>query len=203
MKRNDLKLGNVPIINSNLKLGNSLVNIQKIEFIKSKIIELNNIKYAVAEVGVYKGGSAKVILEVMNRECILYLFDTFEGIPNKTEYDNITIIGDFNDILYDDILKFFKIYDNVKIYKGVFPQDTSKYVECEKFKFVHLDVDTYISYKESLEFFYNKMIIGGYILFDDYNEPTCIGATKAINEFFENKKEKVRQNNKSYYIMKE
>ena len=87
-------------------------------------------------------------------------------------------------------------------YRGIFPEDTSTHINDKKFKIVHLDVDTYISYKESLEFFYDRIIIGGYIIFDDYNEPTCLGAT-AINEFFENKKENILQNNKSYYIIKE
>jgi len=88
------------------------------------------------------------------------------------------------------------------IYKGNFPKDTSKHIENEKFKFIHLDVDTYLSYKESLEFFYYKTIKGGYIVFDDYNENTCAGATKAINEFFEDKEENILQNNRSYYIIK-
>lgn len=202
MKRSDLNLGNSPIINSELNFGDTLVNSEKIEFIKRKIIELNNVKSAIAEVGVYKGGTAKIILETMNKNYALYLFDTFQGIPNKTEYDNITIIGDFNDIPYDDILNFFKSHINVTVYRGIFPKDTSKYVKNENFKLVHLDVDTYISYKESLEFFYDKMIRGGYMIFDDYNEPTCAGATKAIDEFFQNKEEKILKNDRSYYIIK-
>lgn len=203
INREDLKLGEISIVNKNLIFGDTLVSVEKIKFIKNKIIELNDIKFAIAEVGVYKGGTAKIILETMNKDCALYLFDTFEGIPNKSEYDNIHIVGDFNDIPYDDILEYFKRHSNVYICKGIFPKDTSKYIENEKFKLVHLDVDTYISYKESLSFFYDKIISGGCIIFDDYNEPTCMGATKAVNEFFENKKENVQQNNRSYYIIKE
>ncbi len=191
------------ITQKHLKFGDTIVNSQKVKFIKSKIIELNNISSAIAEVGVYKGGTAKIILETMNKEYDLYLFDTFEGIPNKSKYDNIVNINDFNDVPYEDILNYFKKYSNVYIYKGIFPQDTSKYIDDVMFKIVHLDVDTYISYKESLNFFYDKLISGGYIIFDDYNEPACIGATMAINEFFGDKKEKILQKNNSYFIIKE
>ena len=138
----------------------------------------------------------------MNKEQDLFLFDTFEGIPNKTDYDNITIIGDFNDSLYEEVLNYFVNHTNVHVYKGLFPKETSKHIVDKIFKLVHLDVDTYISYKESLEFFYERMMVGGYILFDDYGEPACVGATKAIDEFFSDKGEKILNNKRSYYIIK-
>ena len=143
-----------------LNFGDTLVDIEKIQFIKNKIIELNEINDSIAEVGVYKAGTAKIILESMNKNSSLYLFDTFEGIPNSSEYDNIHVVGDFIDSPYDDIVKYFSDYNNVKIYRGVFPKDTSVHINDKKFKIVHLDVDTYISYKESLEFFYDRIIIG-------------------------------------------
>ena len=98
-----------------LNFGDTLVDIEKIQFIKNKIIELNEINDSIAEVGVYKAGTAKIILESMNKNSSLYLFDTFEGIPNSSEYDNIHVVGDFRDSPYDDIVKYFSDYDNVKI----------------------------------------------------------------------------------------
>ncbi|MFH1836094.1 MAG: TylF/MycF/NovP-related O-methyltransferase, partial [Methanobacteriota archaeon] len=41
----------------------------------------------VAEVGVYKGGSAKLICEARADKAV-HLFDTFEGIPNVSESDD-------------------------------------------------------------------------------------------------------------------
>jgi hypothetical protein len=40
----------------------------------------------IAEVGVYKGGSAKLICETTNKP--VHLFDTFEGLPDICENDN-------------------------------------------------------------------------------------------------------------------
>jgi hypothetical protein len=46
------------------------------------------------------------------------------------------------------------------------------------------------------------MVIGGVMVFDDYDEACCPGANKAVDEFFQNKKETL-QNNFSTYIIKE
>ena len=64
-----------------------------------------------------------------------------------------------------------------------------------------MDVDNYISYKESLEFFYDKMVNGGIIVFDDYNCECCPGANLAIDEFFSSKEEKLLFDS-VYYIIK-
>lgn len=53
----------------------------------------------------------------------------------------------------------------------------------KKIKFLHLDVDIYDSYKNCLNFFHEKMIKGGIMVFDDYNANTCLGAKKAVDEF--------------------
>ena len=193
------------ITNKNMIFGDSLVVKNKRDFLINTLQNLYtlNLTGCIAEVGVYKGGTAKDIFNSIQQNDKLFLFDTFEGIPNQSEFDNIHIIGDFCDSPYDDIVEYFKKYDNVIIYKGIFPKETSYYVDDEIFKFVHLDVDTYLSYKDSLDFFYDKMIIGGYIIFDDYNVESCFGATKAINDFFNNKKECIECINNNYFIIKQ
>lgn len=188
--------------NKNLGFGDSIVTGNKKNFIKDLVNQLNGIRSSVAEVGVYKGGTAKIILETMEKSDSLFLFDTFEGIPNNSEHDNVHIQGDFFDSPYNDIVQYFSNFPNVHIFKGIFPQETGEKIEDQKFKFVHLDVDTYHSYLDALNFFYDKMIPGGYILFDDYNEPTCQGATVAVDSFFKDKEENILQNLESYYIIK-
>ncbi len=163
-----------------------------------------------AEVGVYKGYTARIMSVNMIKGSELYLFDTFEGLPNKSDEDNFHQIGDFDDASYIDIVKIFENNKEVFIHKGIFPEETSHEVRNKKFDFVHLDVDMYISYKESLDFFYDKMKIGGIILFDDYKYKSCEGATLAVDEFFSDKSEEVQKygtttNNRvteGYYIIK-
>jgi hypothetical protein len=186
--------------NPNMRFGDSLVFASKIELLKSKLKSIGSLEGDLCEVGVYKGGTAKIISQNMNHSDKLFLFDTFEGIPNRSNNDNIHIVGDFNDCSYEEAVNFFK---NAEVYKGIFPEETSDIVKDRKFKFVHLDVDTYLSYKSCLEFFYNRMTKGGIIMFDDYGVLTCQGATVAVDEFFSDKPEKVIGDKKRIYDCEE
>ena len=101
--------------NENLKFGDSIVMEGKKNFIKEMISGLNGIRCSVAEVGVYKGGTAKIILETMDKKDPLFLFDTFEGIPNESEYDNEHVRGDFFDSPYIDITHYFSSFPIILI----------------------------------------------------------------------------------------
>lgn len=136
----------------------------------------------VAEVGVYMGGSA-CLLTAMLPDDNIYLFDTFEGLPQTNEFDNYHRKGDFGDTSFEGVCALFGDSPNVSVYKGCFPQENSQIIADNKFKLVHLDVDTYQSHKECLEFFHDKMMPKGIIVFDDYSTPSCLGAKKAIDEY--------------------
>ena len=136
-----------------------------------------------AEVGVYQGGSAKLICEV-KKEKKLYLFDTFTGLPEVSDddthfgqkhwYDN-----EFSNTSVESIKKLLNRYHNVDIVKGIFPE-SGKEIADRKFCFVHLDVDLYKSTIDSLRFFFPKMVPGGIILIHDYHSD---GIQKAFSEF--------------------
>ena len=136
-----------------------------------------------AEIGVYQGGSAKLICEAKKKRN-LFLFDTFEGLPDVSDVD--THFGkkfwkknQFNNTNEQQIRIFLKDYDNVKIVKGVFP-NSAEPIENAKFSFVHLDVDLYKSTIDCLRYFFPRMINGGIILIHDFHTD---GIKKAIKEF--------------------
>jgi O-methyltransferase len=140
-----------------------------------------------AEVGVYKGGSAKLICEA-NREKPLHLFDTFEGIPKVDDIDkSLFYAGQFSSS-FEEVKESLKKYENVHFYKGFFP-DTAHPVRDKKFSFIHLDVDTYQSTISCLRFFYPRMSRGGIIISHDYIN--AAGVRKAFDDFFEDKFEPI------------
>ncbi len=144
------------------------------------------IKGDFAEVGVYRGGSAKLISKVLdNRK--LHLFDTFEGLPEASDNDEYFKLGEYSASL-DEVRKLLKPIKNIIFYKGLFPKSSNK-LKSSKFAFVHLDVDLFQSTKDSLEYFYPRMSKGGIILCHDY--PISVGVNKAINKFFKDKPETV------------
>jgi len=141
-----------------------------------------------AEVGVYQGGSAKLISEAKNDK-VLHLFDTFEGLPSVSDNDThfgtkYWKTGEFNDTSLDNVKKYLSKYKKINFHKGKFPE-TSEPIKDKKFSFVHLDVDLFQSTKDCLEIFFPKMINGGIILTHDYHTD---GVKKAFNEFCKDKK---------------
>lgn len=144
----------------------------------------------IAEVGTYKGVSAKLIAEArgVKSDKAIYLFDTFTGLPDLEEIDK----SHFKERQYQagekDVANYLSSYPNVFLYAGIFP-DTAGPIKEKRFSFVHLDVDLYKSTKEALEFFYPRMSQGGAIISHDYM--TAPGVRKAIDEYMADKPEAV------------
>ncbi|MGA2161709.1 MAG: TylF/MycF/NovP-related O-methyltransferase [Methanoregula sp.] len=152
----------------------------------------------IAEVGVYKGGSAKIICSAKGDRA-LHLFDTFAGLPKVDDVDAVWPFyeGKFA-ASYDDVRAYLAHEKNVFLYKGIFP-DTSDPVKDKRFSFVNLDVDTYESTKKCLEFFYPRMSVGGVIVSHDYL--TVPGVRKAVDEYFADKPEPVAETAASQCII--
>jgi len=142
----------------------------------------------IAEVGVYRGGSAKIICSAKGEKA-LHLFDTFEGLP---KVDDIDMVWPFYEgkfaASFESVRDYLKENKNVHFYKGIFPE-TAGPVKDKVFSLVNLDVDCYESTKQSLEFFYPRMSRGGVIISHDYI--TAPGVKKAFDDFFAGKEEPV------------
>ena len=142
----------------------------------------------IAEVGVYNGGSARLICEAKGNKA-LYLFDTFEGLPDLCELDDPK---EFHKGQYLGSLESVKVclskYSDVHFHKGIFPL-TAETIKNKRFSFVNLDADLYKSTLSCLEFFYPRMNIGGVIISHDYI--SVPGVRKAFDEFFKEKTEPI------------
>jgi O-methyltransferase len=142
-----------------------------------------------AEVGVNRGGSAKLICEAKGSRD-LHLFDTFAGLPPPGEHDRGTVFweGQFA-ATQESVQRYLGRYPNVHFYKGLFPETADPIMDL-KFCFVHLDVDFYEATRAGLEIFYPRMVPGGVLMSHDYN---AAGVHRAIDEFFVGKPEIVIQ----------
>lgn len=149
--------------------------------------KISKIKGDIAEVGVYQGGSAKIICEA-KRNKSLHLFDTFEGLPEVTAKDSPWFHkGQYKSSL-ENVKDYLKGYKHVYFYPGHFPS-TGSSIKNKKFTFVHLDVDIFKSTIDCLKFFYPKMSRGGCIISHDY--VSSRGVRKAFDEFFQDKPEPI------------
>lgn len=157
-----------------------------------------------AEVGVYRGGTSHFLAataQSLNLTCAtLHSFDTFEGHASQDIHegvDNAKIhhAGLFGTTQFDEVTSYLHEFDNVSVYKGRF-QDTCSQVADMQFHFVHLDVDIYEPTRFTLDFFDHRLIVGGTVIIDDYENVNCPGVKKAVDEFVQE-----RTNYTSMYLL--
>lgn len=157
-------------------------------------------KGAIAEVGIYKGGSLARIADAFPEKTIFGI-DSFEGLPELSDIDKnesekkTHTKGDFADVNYEETVFWFKENKpNVEIIKGFFPnQEIREILNKRRFCLVHIDVDLYQSVKDCCDFFYPRLNPGGALLLDDYGFETTPGAKIAVDEFFEDKTDCVKR----------
>ena len=144
---------------------------------------------AAAEVGVYRGGTARLLADAVHGTGKpLHLFDTFGGMPATDPGKDLHALGDFADTSPEAVLKLLHGRDGVFLHVGVFPY-TAAAVANESFCLVHVDADIYRSVLDSCAFFYPRLVPAGMMIFDDYGFPSCPGAKEAVDAFFASRKE--------------
>lgn len=136
-----------------------------------------------AEVGVYKGGSARLLSKLMGKGQRLLLFDTFSGMPQTRKGVDFHHEGDFSDTTIKAVRKFLGKNRKIELIPGQFPKSASGLTR-QRFSLVHIDVDIYKSVFDCCRFFYPRMVKGGIMIFDDYGFLSCPGAKMAVDEFF-------------------
>jgi len=158
---------------------------------------VNSLQGDMAELGSYKGGSAKLLAKAIGHSRVLHVFDTFEGIPEELTdpqkdrimedhpHLNINWAGGFYKggewaTPYAEVKSFLSDCPSVVLHKGLVP-DVLKEVEDTTFCFIHLDMDIYQPTLDALEFLWPRLVSKGVIMLDDYEH--LQGITDAITEF--------------------
>lgn len=144
------------------------------------------------EVGVYKGGSAWRLWQVTQAQGrMLYLYDTFEGIPHQAPIDSHSV-GDFKDVEYREV---YDLFAGAVVVRGIFPASA---IDMPPIAFAHLDCDQYQSVLESAIYLQSRMVSGGVMWFDD--SPCLAGAHRAVREIFANRVHLSSDHGKHYVV---
>lgn len=140
---------------------------------------------AVAEIGVYRGGSAARLAYILPGRP-LHLFDTFEGLPEPGLDDGPTCTaGRFS----ASVLTVLAKVPDAIIHQGKL--DACSHVPQIPYAFVHIDVDLFQSTFDVLTLFYPLVMPGGIIAVDDYGSKHTPGATRAVDTFMRNAPEEL------------
>ena len=174
----------------------------------------NNVPGDVVEFGCYKADTSVLyqkLLESMGHggalqsenhtpstsQKILWLYDSFEGLPAKTREDNSAAgdafqAGELLVTKREVIEKFKKMGLKLpKIKKAFFDDLDIIYDIPGKISYAFLDGDLYQSIKTSLRLVAEKMSQGGVIIVHDYNNPELPGSARAVDEWLKSHQAKV------------
>lgn len=146
---------------------------------------------AFVECGVYQGGTARLLAEVLthpNATRRLHLFDTFAGMP-KTGDTDLVQAGDFGDTNLERVKSVVGHADIAEFHPGLIPKTFASLTGLE-IALAHVDVDIYRSVLDCCEFIYPRLVPGGFIVFDDYGFQSCPGARSAVDQFFQGRPER-------------
>jgi O-methyltransferase len=149
---------------------------------------LSSDEHAIAEVGAFRGGSARFIGEALRwhgRSNAFFVCDTFAGHAAVDEaLDGPHKVGDnFANTSFEEVAAYLADLPQIELVRGDF-RETSRELEAHApFAFAHLDVDVYPATRHCLEFFGARILPGGLIVVDDYGFTTCRGARQATDEF--------------------
>lgn len=134
-----------------------------------------------AECGTFAGMSMFFVADLCPLEFIG--IDSFEGVSEPMEHDTDYFKTIKLSIPIEPATQNLSEFKNVKLYKGWIPEVFSQ-LEDAQYSFVHIDVDLYEPTKDSINYFYPKMISGGVMICDDYGSYKTIGARKAFLDFW-------------------
>jgi O-methyltransferase len=139
------------------------------------------------ECGVNKGGTAVMAIESLDRKVFekrrFFLYDTFYGLDETiSSCDELLNTQDIYSECYEEVKKKFEIYPFVEIVRGSVPQSLHLYAP-NKVAYLHIDLNAAKPEIAALEFFWNRLVPGALVIFDDYAWMACAAQKSAIDSF--------------------
>ena len=169
-----------------------------------RYIEKRKLPGAFVECGVWRGGSSMAMAYTLqslgSNERDIFLYDTYEGMSEPTEFDRERVRGRSAATLLSSFEKDHPIWafaaiDDVKhnLARTGYPLERLHFVKGkveetipstapEQISLLRLDTDWYESTRHELECLYPRLVRGGVLILDDYGH--WDGARKAVDEYF-------------------
>ena len=189
-KKRDIRAdkGFGPLAQTTIAQGRTYLNYDRLYTFWQTVGRFTDDDLNVAEVGAYRGGSARFMAEALRwhgRANPLYVFDTFEGHSVVDDaVDGKHHVGkQFQATSVEKVTKYLKDHANVRVVKGDFLQTAALLDDVGAFGLVHIDVDVYPVTRFCLDYFADRMVTGGVIVIDDYGFRRTRGALKAVEQF--------------------
>jgi O-methyltransferase len=158
----------------------ALIDYDRFRFIGRSLLEVAKQEGDIAELGVYRGGSAAG-MGLLAPHKTLHLFDSFEGM-REPEFDELHKKGDFADTSEQSVRALFAPDHRLEIHRGWFPETVTPELLESEFCFVHVDGDFYETTRDAIAYFWPRLVPGGMMVFDDWEWQACPGVKRALVE---------------------
>lgn len=186
----DSQVADLLLNRPNNAVDGSIISREQIRVLLSVLDSIlqKNIPGDIVEFGCYVGESSKylrMILDYYRSDKNLYVYDSFEGLPPLSTYEENTgwragTLKTSEDILLSN---FYNNGLRPPIVTKAWFKDISDSNIPDSISFAFLDGDFYDSIYDSLNKIYHKMSRGSAILFHDYERPDLPGVKAAIVDF--------------------
>ena len=141
------------------------------------------------ELGCYKGDTSLLLAEILkDSEKKLWIYDSFEGLPEKSSSDESVLGENFKKgellVTKREVKeRFLRAGLKVPIIKKGWFADLTANDLPDEIAFCFLDGDFYESIKDGLKLVENKMSIGSVLIVHDYVNSALPGVRKAVDEW--------------------
>lgn len=176
-------------------------NDQVSEIETEKIIELARNQLSCqgdfVELGCYKGDTSLLLAEVLKgTDKKLWIYDSFEGLPEKSEADESALGMNFKGgelyVTKREVKgRFLRAGLPVPVIKKAWFNELLDGDLPKEIALAFLDGDFYESIRDSLKLMESKMAEGGVIVVHDYQNPALPGVAKAVDEWVREQKKTI------------
>jgi len=169
----------------------TMIGLKRLDNLQTLVTEVlqRNIPGDFIECGAWRGGACILVRSIfktygdVNRK--VWVADSFEGLPKPEQAIDIQYFkGGEVAVALEDAKKNFARYglldDQVIFLKGWFI-DTLPKAPIGTVAVLRVDCDLYDSVTQSLQFLYDKVAVGGYVIIDDYG--AIVPAKNATEDF--------------------
>lgn len=153
---------------------------------------LKNLEGDILEFGTYRGGTAFFLAaaaRALGLKTTIYALDTFEGMPALGTKLDFHHEKNFYHVSLEELLEYQRQLDltNLVFVKGCFEKTASHLLtKSQRIILAHIDCDLYQSTHEAITTTLPHLHPeGGYLVFDDALQGTCLGALQAVEEMIQ------------------
>lgn len=145
----------------------------------------------VCEFGVAQGATSALLAnEIKSRNRTLWLYDSFEGLPESTSEDEFSSGSTKHALANPERLVHARLrqpplsFEKYRVVKGYFhntPDTPAPDAVC----FAYIDFDLFTPILDALQFVHPRLTPSGVMLVDDYGHDVWAGVKKAVHQFLD------------------